>query len=714
MGVLNPTFSLIVPTRQRTALLRRLLDSIKATTTNPDAIEIVLVIDADDEESIQFGYDGIAIRKVQVPPGLTMGALNMSGYRAASGRYLMLLNDDVILRTAGWDEQVLDAFRSVPDGMVLAHVNDLVFQETLCIFPFLSREFCAIAGGICQENYRRYRIDDHIHNIFDLVSLLGHNRRIYLPEVVFEHTNVETSDGGTAHYVPDPAIHEIDTRLFDSLLDERRKIALEVVSRIHGHRNSEQQSTWRKKLDSVTDSVAIRRPEHARWFPATLPGRKTPRVTVGVVSGDSKSRHARKCLELLKACTANYDLILIDNNGDRDFNHSREMNRILSICRTDYLVLMDDDVFVQPGWLEGLLRCVGPETGVVTPLHLDKQSELSYAGVVLCPDETGHHTHILEKPAQPLRIQTLCSAVLLIDMLKCGHIRLDERYSKYFLDIDYGLRVWEEGFQVICSPYSTVTHVGGATMQQGGAAAIPLLEEQRRRYLASWVDTGRLSALRHGVWKTIPDIQWIDDQAAEIERLLDDCQNEHRDAQAAAQLLRGLTAYPALQDYLPSRAFSLIRNAPELTGPKKQSLISLVETHGKARDFERDFRGMNIIVLPDFTYYALPQGDAVLSYRRIISKGYSYSCEADTPEAVKEQVIRDQKTGKIPDGQSNEVHLLESIGDCNILSVGPRFAVVPQSLGAIDFRIPLDREKPGIVWTENLSEARETASKIAV
>ena len=34
---------------------------------------------------------------------------------------------------------------------------------------------------------------------------------------------------------------------------------------------------------------------------------------------------------------------------------------------------------------------------------------------------------------------------MLIDMTKCGHIWVDERIGGNFLDIDYGLRIWEAG-----------------------------------------------------------------------------------------------------------------------------------------------------------------------------------------------------------------------------------------------------------------------------
>src|ERR1035441_6901735 len=232
------TFSFIIPTRGRPASLPRLCDSIRTHTSHPDRLEIVFVMDSDDLASLMFEYSGLNIRKVEVAPGMAMGELNMAGYRAASGRYLMLLNDDVVLRTPAWDERVLEVFRSYPDGIVLVHVNENIFREKLCTFPFLTRNFCELADGICPSGYLRYRIHDHIHNVFDLITLLGHRRRIFLPDVIFEHHNFVKTDQGH-DYVPNPEIHAIDTRLFDALLPERKRLALVAMATIDRHARSE-------------------------------------------------------------------------------------------------------------------------------------------------------------------------------------------------------------------------------------------------------------------------------------------------------------------------------------------------------------------------------------------------------------------------------------------------------------------------------------------
>src|SRR5262245_58874148 len=79
--------SLIVPTRGRPQQLRRLLDSLAQTTAARDALEVILVIDDDDATTQTVGDERLDIRRVVVPPGLTMGALNSAGYEASRGRY---------------------------------------------------------------------------------------------------------------------------------------------------------------------------------------------------------------------------------------------------------------------------------------------------------------------------------------------------------------------------------------------------------------------------------------------------------------------------------------------------------------------------------------------------------------------------------------------------------------------------------------------------
>jgi hypothetical protein len=252
---MRPLFSLIVPTRGRPAQLRRMLDSVARTASHPERIEVVLVIDADDPASLAT-HSCLAIRHAVVPPGLTMGALNNAGFAVSAGDYVMLLNDDVIVRTRGWDAIAVGCFRRFPDPFVLLHVNDTLMREHLCTFPLTSRAFYDLAGAVCPSEYERYRIDDHIEDVFNLLAVLGERRVVYLPDVVFEHDNATLHPEAGAIYLSDPAILAADAPRFDALLPKRKELALRVCSLIGAHPDADRRAAF----DAVADSFAIRTP----------------------------------------------------------------------------------------------------------------------------------------------------------------------------------------------------------------------------------------------------------------------------------------------------------------------------------------------------------------------------------------------------------------------------------------------------------------------
>ena len=260
----RPTFSLIVPTRQRPAQLGRLLDSLAATAARPELLEVVLVIDADDPASAAVTHGKLSLTRVVVAPGLPMGALNGAGYDASSGEYLMLLNDDVVARTPGWDDRFRACFRRFPDGIALLHPNDTLFRDLLCTFPVVSRTFCRLARGICPAAYRRYRIDDHIEDIFNLLAVVGERRVVYLPDVVFEHVNTVALPQGGRAYMSDPATLALDAPRFEALFAERKELAVRLREFVAGGADAAARSAWRRRLVTVTDSFALRVPGRQR------------------------------------------------------------------------------------------------------------------------------------------------------------------------------------------------------------------------------------------------------------------------------------------------------------------------------------------------------------------------------------------------------------------------------------------------------------------
>jgi hypothetical protein len=263
----RPVLSLIVPTRGRPLPLRRFLDSIAATATHPKALEVVLVLDNDDWESLAVHHDSLTLKRVVVPPGLTMGVLNAEGYAASSGALVMLLNDDVVAQTRGWDVAVRRAANRFPDGIVLVHVNDTLFRDRLCTFPLTSRTFCELAGGICPREYQRYRIDDHVEDVFNLLAVLGQRRTVYLPDVIFEHRNTAERHDGSHTYESDPTVLALDAPRFEALFTERKELALRLMKHLVGRNGGADEDAWQRKLNTIPDSFALRVPGRQLWRP---------------------------------------------------------------------------------------------------------------------------------------------------------------------------------------------------------------------------------------------------------------------------------------------------------------------------------------------------------------------------------------------------------------------------------------------------------------
>ena len=179
--------SLLLPTRGRAGLLRRFFDSLLQTTEQLECVEIVLYVDADDSETEKVTDASLAVSKVVGPPGQTMGRMNRACYEASRGRHLILMNDDVVFRTPGWDQQVIRTFGEWTDGIGLVYGDDLDQGAAVPTFPILSRTVCEVLGEICPAGYHHLHIESHLFDIFKQLRKLGHDRIRYLEGVIFEH-----------------------------------------------------------------------------------------------------------------------------------------------------------------------------------------------------------------------------------------------------------------------------------------------------------------------------------------------------------------------------------------------------------------------------------------------------------------------------------------------------------------------------------------------
>jgi len=183
--------SLLLPTRGRPALVDRLFKSIVESTTHLDRIEVILYADDDDPGSHHLNSLDFRVVPI-IGPALSMGGFNSACLAQARGDIIILVNDDMVIRTPGWDEKVAQMDAACQDKIYLAYGNDLFKKRGLCTFPILSRRTCELLVEPYPVAYRGAFIDAHIFDIFKRLQYAGFDRALYLDDVVFEHLHYRT------------------------------------------------------------------------------------------------------------------------------------------------------------------------------------------------------------------------------------------------------------------------------------------------------------------------------------------------------------------------------------------------------------------------------------------------------------------------------------------------------------------------------------------
>jgi GT2 family glycosyltransferase/glycosyltransferase involved in cell wall biosynthesis len=175
---------------------------------------------------------------------------------------------------------------------------------------------------------------------------------------------------------------------------------------------------------------------------------------------------------------------LIRGKEQRGF--AANANRGLRAVEADEdAVLLNSDVIAHKAWLERLQygASLEPRAGIVGPKLLYRDGTIQSAGSIRNPGapEWFDHAHRF-KPGTypeanvPAPYLAMTGAALYIKREVIDAIGyFDEGYGMAYEDVDYCLRAWEAGFQVLYYPYASLTHLEAKTRG----------EEQGQRELAS-------------------------------------------------------------------------------------------------------------------------------------------------------------------------------------------------------------------------------------
>jgi len=162
MNVIN--ISVLLPTRGRKEPLLKCLDSLLENAKDNTNIEVLLGVDTDDTEVIEYVETVIIPKYYQV----TMYLFKQLGYEKlnmyyntlanlAYGKWLFVFNDDVILETQDWDN-VIYKYESHP--MPLLRVNVRNMDHPFALFPIIKKEMIEVMGQLSPYSH----IDRFLYN----------------------------------------------------------------------------------------------------------------------------------------------------------------------------------------------------------------------------------------------------------------------------------------------------------------------------------------------------------------------------------------------------------------------------------------------------------------------------------------------------------------------------------------------------------------------
>jgi GT2 family glycosyltransferase len=179
--------------------------------------------------------------------------------------------------------------------------------------------------------------------------------------------------------------------------------------------------------------------------------------------------------------------VRVDIRNERNEGFAHACNQGAALVPTEFVVFLNNDTIVQPGWLEALLEPFSdPDVGVTGGLLVYPSGEVQHAGVTVdftrpAGFEAKNILHDLG--VGPYPVQAVTGACLAI---RTGLFRdlggFDEGYWNGYEDVDLCLKAAAEGWTIMFTPDCRVVHLESQSGPERWKAVRENVQRLRNRW----------------------------------------------------------------------------------------------------------------------------------------------------------------------------------------------------------------------------------------
>lgn len=222
---------------------------------------------------------------------------------------------------------------------------------------------------------------------------------------------------------------------------------------------------------------------------------KNPKVSIIIPTRDLADT-TRKCLESVyeKTTYKNYEVVVVNNNSQKEetfklfeeykkkydnfsvidanfeFNYSKINNLAISKTKSDYIVLLNNDIeVITPNWLELMIGYASQNhIGAVGAKLLYPDNTIQHGGVILGLGGVASHAFIGHQRdaivwggrlSVPYNYSAVTAACLMVSRKKWNEVKgLEEDLKVAYNDVDFNLKLLQKGYFNVFVPMIELYH----------------------------------------------------------------------------------------------------------------------------------------------------------------------------------------------------------------------------------------------------------------